>query len=162
MRHQQAGSVWVVRRAFQALLLVATAATPQAFAQAAKSVAAPVAKPAAAPVAKPAAAPAATGAAGAKKVDGSTELVTFTSKMVNGKKTWLPAEVHVKNGHHIAITLKNELPEPHGFQIVGLVEPVVVGPHETKTVLAVPTKPGTYKATCQLHPAHVGATLIVD
>ena len=145
MRSSHVLTNFATRRTVRALVLVAATLAPRAFAQA------------------PAAAPAAPApAASAQKVDGSTELVTFTNKMVDGKKTWTPAEVKVKSGHHVAITLKNELPEPHGFQIAGLVEPVVVGPKESKTVLAVPTKPGTYKVTCQLHPAHVGATFIVE
>ena len=87
--------------------------------------------------------------------------LTFTNKLVDGKKTWLPADSKLKWQGKIEVTLINELDEPHGFAAAGLLEPVVVGAKETKTVSA-DAKKGDYRFHCQLHPAHVGGTIKVE
>jgi nitrosocyanin len=90
--------------------------------------------------------------------------LTFTNKLVDGKKTWTPGEGKVKAGDAVELTLVNTLPEPHGFAIKGLTEDLVVNANETKTV-SIPAdkvKAGAYDIKCQLHPAHVGAKLVVQ
>jgi len=88
------------------------------------------------------------------------EKLTFTNRMVNGKKVWLPAKVQVKPGK-IQITLVNTLKDPHGFNVPGLMTPVVVAPNQTKIVTAQASKAGTYKFNCQLHPTHIGGEITV-
>ena len=90
--------------------------------------------------------------------------VTLTNKLVDGKKTWLPADVSVQHGAKVELTLINTLADPHGFTAPGLTsEPIVVQGNETKTVtLTAPGKPGTVKFSCQLHPAHVGGSITVQ
>jgi plastocyanin len=92
------------------------------------------------------------------------ESVTFTNKMVDGKKTWTPGEGKVKAGDAVELTLVNTLPEPHGFSIPGMTDEIVVNANETKivTVAAGKVKAGSYDIKCQLHPAHVGAKLTVQ
>lgn len=102
---------------------------------------------------KPTAAPA---------VASEVQKITFTNEMVDGKKTWIPADANVKAGSEVEITLINILAEPHGFTVPGLVENIVVGPNETKTVKASAKKAGHYKFSCQLHPAHVGGQINVQ
>lgn len=90
------------------------------------------------------------------------QAVNFTNKLVDGKKTWLPATVTVKAGSPLVITLINTLTEPHGFEIADLLAPVVVPPGETMEVKVVAKAPGRHKFSCQLHPAHVGGELVVE
>jgi plastocyanin len=91
----------------------------------------------------------------------TVEKVTFTNKVVDGKKTWTPTEQAVKGGGKIELTLVNELDDPHGVSITGVTEDLVVKGKETKVVTVAAPKPGEYKVRCQMHPPHVGATLTV-
>lgn len=88
--------------------------------------------------------------------------VTFTNKLVDGKKTWLPAEATAKAGDKLEITLINTLAEPHGFSAPGLTQDIVVNANETKVVTVEKTKKGTYAFKCQLHPAHVGGKVTIN
>lgn len=88
--------------------------------------------------------------------------VTFEAKLVNGKKTWLPGDVKVGEGTEVEATIKNNLSEPHGFAIDGMVEPMVVNAGETKSVKFVAKGKGHHEVRCQLHPAHIGASLTVQ
>ncbi len=105
------------------------------------------------PVAPAAAAPAA-----------DVQKVTMTIQLVNGKKVWLPANVDVKAGSQVELTLINTLADPHGFNAPGFTtEPIVVNGNETKTVtVTAPKTPGKVKFSCQLHPAHVGGDITVQ
>lgn len=89
------------------------------------------------------------------------EKVTLTNKLIDGKKVWEPGAIKVAAGSEIELTLTNTLADPHGFTVPGLVENVVVAGNETKTVKVAATKAGTYKFSCQLHPAHVGGEIVV-
>ena len=90
------------------------------------------------------------------------EKITFTNKLIDGKKTWTPTELTVKGGGKLEITLVNELEEPHGFSIPGLTDAIVIKGKETTTLTVNAPKSGDYKFLCQLHPAHVGGKIIVD
>ena len=88
-----------------------------------------------------------------------TAAVTFENKLVDGKKTWLPAVAKVKAGEKIVIKVTNTLAEPHGFEIPGKVTEVIPA-NESKMVTLSSIKKGeTLEVKCQLHPAHVGAKL---
>jgi len=99
--------------------------------------------------------------ASASIAEAATDIITFTNKLENGKKVWLPATATVKAGDKVEITLVNTLADPHGFEIKELSQKVVVGPKETKKISFEATKSGTFKFDCQLHPAHIGGELIV-
>lgn len=88
--------------------------------------------------------------------------VTFENKLVNGKKTWLPNDVKVKEGTKLNLTINNTLDEPHGFEIPGIQPAIVINPHEVKKVTVTVSKKGQYDVRCQMHPAHVGAKLTVE
>lgn len=106
------------------------------------------------PVAKPAPAPTAVE---------PVEKITLTNKIVDGKKTWLPADVKLKAGEKVELTLVNTLPDPHGFTAPGMAKDVVVNGNETKVVtFTAPKDKGPVKFSCQLHPAHVGGTFEVQ
>lgn len=91
------------------------------------------------------------------------EKLTFTNKMVDGKKTWLPADAKVPAGSKVEITLVNTLDDPHGFTAPGLTtDPVIVGGKETKTFTVQAQNKGDYKFSCQMHPAHVGGQISVQ
>lgn len=89
--------------------------------------------------------------------------LTFTNKLVGGKKTWVPSEAKAKAGEKLEIVLVNKLPDPHGFNAPGLLKaPLVVQGNATATVMVDPPAAGTYKFNCQLHPAHVGGQIQVQ
>lgn len=88
--------------------------------------------------------------------------VTFENKMVNGKKTWLPNDVKVKEGMTLNLTINNTLDEPHGFEIPGIQPGIVINPHEVKKMTVTVSKKGQYDVRCQMHPAHVAAKLTVE
>lgn len=91
----------------------------------------------------------------------SGQTLVFENKMVDGKKTWLPAISSVDIAEKVTIKLVNTLPEPHGFEIAGITRVEVKG-NETKEVVLAGLKKGqTYDIKCHLHPAHVGAKLAV-
>ena len=98
-----------------------------------------------------------------KKVAAAPGAVKVELKNVlqDGKKTWLPGEMKVKQGQHVEVTLENTLGEEHGFQIPGLVDPVVVGPKSKKTVSFEAKGEGEHPYSCQMHPAHVGGKLTI-
>ncbi len=88
---------------------------------------------------------------------------TFTNKLVDGKKTWVPSAKTMPTADTVEIKLVNELDDPHGFSIVGLTEQVVVNGKETKTVTAsTKGKSGAHKFTCGIHPAHVGGEVTIQ
>ena len=90
------------------------------------------------------------------------EKITFTNKLIDGKKTWIPTEVTIKGGSKVEITLVNELEDPHGFSIPGVTDPLVIKGKETTSVTVPAPKAGEYKFLCQMHPAHVGGKIIVS
>ena len=87
---------------------------------------------------------------------------TFTNKLIDGKKTWLPTTYTFKVGQDVALKLVNTLADPHGFSAPGLTEDIVVLGGQTKTINFSPKKAGVYPYKCQLHPAHVGGTIIIE
>ena len=90
------------------------------------------------------------------------QVLKFEGKEENGKKLWLPATSTVKVNEPVTVEIHNSMTAPHGFKIAGYVDPQVIGAGETKTVTFTPTKKGDLKVECQLHPAHVGATIKVQ
>lgn len=92
----------------------------------------------------------------------AAQKLTLTNKLIDGKKVWEPSSLHAKAGEPVELKLINTLPDPHGFNLPGLADNVVVGGKETKTVTFTPKQKGEVKFNCQLHPAHVGGELKVD
>ncbi len=91
------------------------------------------------------------------------EKLSFTNKMIDGKKVWVPSEGKVAAGTMVEITLVNTLADPHGFTAPGFTtEPVIVGGNETKVITVQAKDKGDYKFSCQMHPAHVGGTITVQ
>lgn len=90
------------------------------------------------------------------------EKIEFTNVLVGDKKVWQPSDVKLKHGRKYEVILKNTLAEPHGFEVPGLTEPMVVLANESKTIFISPAKAGVFPFKCQLHPAHVGGTLTVQ
>jgi len=86
---------------------------------------------------------------------------TLINVVLEGVKIWLPSSVIVHQGDEVALTLINKLDEPHGFQIadVGILE--VVSPKGQTIVKFTAAKSGVHRFGCQMHPAHIGGTLLV-
>ena len=87
--------------------------------------------------------------------------VVFENRLVEGKKTWLPSIVQANNGESLRFKLINKLNAPHGFFIKDYTEPVIVKGNSTKILPVIVAKKGTYAVKCHLHPAHVGAQIVV-
>lgn len=92
---------------------------------------------------------------------GADAAVRFTNKMVGETKTWLPKTLSVGTGETVEVTLVNTLDGPHGFQIEGLVKPVVVKAKSQKKVTFKAAEAGEHNIKCHMHPAHVAGTLEV-
>jgi nitrosocyanin len=94
-----------------------------------------------------------------------TRSFTLVSIEADGAKIWLPSVIAVEQGDKVKLTLKNLVPgaeNQHGFTIPAYNITEVVTRGEPKTVTFVADKPGVYPYSCQLHPAHIGGSLIVE
>jgi plastocyanin len=110
------------------------------------------------------AAPSAPAAAPAPDEPG-TRSFTVVSVEVDGTKFWLPSAIAVEQGDKVKLTLINNVPgasNQHGFTIPAYNITEVVTRGTPKTITFVADKPGVFPYACQLHPAHVGGSLIVE
>jgi nitrosocyanin len=94
-----------------------------------------------------------------------TRSFTMVSIEADGAKIWLPSVIAVEQGDKVKLTLKNLVPgadNKHGFTIPAYNITEVVTRDEPKTVTFVADKAGVFQYFCQLHPAHIGGSLIVE
>jgi plastocyanin len=94
-----------------------------------------------------------------------TRSFTMVSVEVDDAKIWLPSVIAVQQGDKVKLTLKNLVPgavNQHGFTIPAYNVTEVVTRGEPKTVTFVADKAGVFPFSCQLHPAHIGGSLIVE
>ena len=122
---------------------------------------------AAAADAEPSAAAAPTPAVTLEMKEPGTRKFTLVSVEIDDTKFWLPSVIAVEQGDKVQLTLKNQVPSaapsnPHGFTIPAYNIEEIVTPGTPKTVTFVADKPGVFPYFCQLHPAHIGGSLIVE
>jgi nitrosocyanin len=94
-----------------------------------------------------------------------TRSFTLVSVEVDDTKFWLPSVIAVEQGDKVKLTLKNQVPgasNQHGFTIPAYNITEVVTRGETRTITFVADKAGVFQYSCQLHPAHIGGSLIVE
>ena len=94
-----------------------------------------------------------------------TRSFTLVSIEADGAKIWLPSVIAVEQGDKVKLTLKNLVPgaeNQHGFTIPAYNITEVVTRGVPQTVTFVADKPGVFPYSCQLHPAHIGGSLIVE
>ena len=94
-----------------------------------------------------------------------TRSFTMVSVEVDDAKIWLPSVIAVEQGDKVKLTLKNLVPgadNKHGFTIPAYNVTEVVTRDEPKTITFVADKAGVFPYSCQLHPAHIGGSLIVE
>jgi len=94
-----------------------------------------------------------------------TKSFTLVSVEVDDTKFWLPSVIAVEQGDKVKLTLKNQVPgasNQHGFTIPAYNITEVVTRGEPKTITFVADKAGVFQYSCQLHPAHIGGSLIVE
>jgi nitrosocyanin len=94
-----------------------------------------------------------------------TKSFTLVSVEIDDTKFWLPSVIAVQQGDKVKLTLKNQVPgasNQHGFTIPAYNITEVVTRGEPKVVTFVADKPGVFQYSCQLHPAHIGGSLIVE
>lgn len=94
-----------------------------------------------------------------------TRSFTLVSVEVDDAKIWLPSVIAVDQGDKVKLTLKNLVPgasNQHGFTIPAYNITEVVTRGQPKTVTFVADKAGVFPFSCQLHPAHIGGSLIVE
>ena len=94
-----------------------------------------------------------------------TKSFTLVSVEVDDTKFWLPSVIAVEQGDKVKLTLKNQVPgasNQHGFTIPAYNIAEVVTRGEPKTITFVADKAGVFQYSCQLHPAHIGGSLIVE
>jgi|HubBroStandDraft_2_1064218.scaffolds.fasta_scaffold258675_2 nitrosocyanin len=111
------------------------------------------------------AAPSAPAAPAPAADEPGTRSFTMVSVEVDDAKIWLPSVIAVEQGDKVKLTLKNLVPgavNQHGFTIPAYNVTEVVTRGEPKTVTFVADKAGVFPFSCQLHPAHIGGSLIVE
>jgi plastocyanin len=108
---------------------------------------------------------AAPSAAAAPADEPGTRSFKLVSVEVDGTKFWLPSVIAVDQGDKVKLTLINQVPgasNQHGFAIPGYNIAEVVTRDTPKVITFVADKPGAFQYSCQLHPAHIGGSLIVE
>jgi nitrosocyanin len=111
------------------------------------------------------AAPSAAAAPAPAMDEPGTRSFTLVSIEANDAKIWLPSVIAVDQGDKVKLTLKNLVPgtvNQHGFTIPAYNITEVVTRGEPKTITFVADKAGVFPFSCQLHPAHIGGSLIVE
>ena len=111
------------------------------------------------------AAPSAAAAPAPAMDEPGTRSFTLVSVEVDDAKIWLPSVIAVEQGDKVKLTLKNLVPgatNQHGFTIPGYNITEIVTRGEPKTITFVADKAGVFPFSCQLHPAHIGGSLIVE
>jgi len=94
-----------------------------------------------------------------------TRSFTLVSVEADDAKIWLPSVIAVEQGDKVTLTLKNLVPgasNQHGFTIPAYNITEVVTRGVPKTITFVADKAGVFPFSCQLHPAHIGGSLIVE
>lgn len=81
---------------------------------------------------------------------------------VAGKAGFTPSVITVDKGDKIDVSVGNTTDKPHGFSIQGYGVRKEIVPGQTVHAIFRADKPGTYRISCQLHPAHELATLVVQ
>jgi nitrosocyanin len=111
------------------------------------------------------AAPSAAAAPAPAMDEPGTRSFTLVSVEVDDAKIWLPSVIAVEQGDKVKLTLKNLIPgavNQHGFTIPAYNITEVVTRGEPRTITFVADKVGVFPFSCQLHPAHIGGSLIVE
>lgn len=106
-----------------------------------------------------------SGSAAPAMEEPGTRSFKLVSVEVDGTKFWLPSVIAVEQGDKVKLTLENQVPgasNQHGFTIPEYNITEVVTRGTPKTITFVADKPGVYQYSCQLHPAHIGGSLIVE
>src|ERR1700691_5902944 len=94
-----------------------------------------------------------------------TKSFTIVAVEVDDTKFWLPSVIAVEQGDKVKLTLKNQGPgasNQHGFTIPAYNITEVVTRAEPMVVTFVSDKSGVLQYSCQLHPAHIGGSWIVE
>jgi len=98
-----------------------------------------------------------TGCGGNHKTEDFRIAVTST----NGVSGFSIGTITVTQGDKVNLHLENATEKAHGFSIDAFNIHRVIDPHQPQTVSFTPNKTGQFKVYCQLHPAHVPASMIV-
>jgi hypothetical protein len=88
--------------------------------------------------------------------------VQVVSAKIGSKNLFIPSTIVVTAGKGRALSIFNDTDTPHGFKIAALgIETVLPPGQETKIDLPPLEGGHVYEITCQLHPPHRHATLVV-
>lgn len=87
---------------------------------------------------------------------------TLLNVELEGSKIWLPGVLVLKRGEEVKLKLINKHKDPHGFAVDELKLQAVVQGASTGEAVVKPTRTGTFRSYCHLHPAHIGGQIIVN
>ena len=88
--------------------------------------------------------------------------VQVVSAKIGTKNVFVPSTIVVTAGKGRTLSIFNDTDTPHGFKIAALgVETVLPPGQETKVDLPPLEGGHVYEISCQLHPPHRHATLVV-
>jgi nitrosocyanin len=90
-----------------------------------------------------------------------TESFRVAITSANGVSCFNIGTITVTEGDKVNIEVDNTTEKAHGFSIDAFNIHRVVEPAQAQTVSFTPSKTGQFKVYCQLHPAHVPASMIV-
>lgn len=92
----------------------------------------------------------------------ATKEFTLLNVELEGSKIWLPGVLVLKRGEEAKLKLINKHKDPHGFAVDELKVQAVAEGGATREVTIKPTRAGTFRSYCHLHPAHIGGQVIVN
>lgn len=101
------------------------------------------------------------------RADENVRVLEFHTEKVGEVMHWMPQQVSVSPGEKIKFVLKHELTggfDFHGFTIreLNIAKQVVrMKTLEFETTVPKNLKVGEYKITCQFHPKHMGASMML-
>jgi nitrosocyanin len=90
-----------------------------------------------------------------------TESYRVSITSANGVSGFNIGTITVTQGDKVNLRVDNTTDKAHGFSIDAFNIHRVVEPSKSQTVSFTPNKTGQFKVYCQLHPAHVPASMIV-
>jgi len=90
-----------------------------------------------------------------------TEDFRINAASVNGQSGFSVGTITVTQGDKVNLRVGNTTDKAHGFSIDEFGIHKVVQPGKSETVSFTPNKTGQFRVYCQLHPAHVPASMIV-
>jgi hypothetical protein len=98
----------------------------------------------------------------AQGFESDVDTIQILSASIGGKNVFIPSTIVITAGKPVTLSLFNTTDVPHGFAIAGIGVEAIVPVQEEFTIKLPGLEGGrVHRIHCQLHPAHLMATLVV-